>query len=350
MKHKNNFHIARLLAATMVVYGHSFDLLGKGGSVIWYDTGIAAYAVRIFFVISGYLICKSWNSDPHILRYLERRCLRILPALAVVIILTITLLGPSVTTLSIGDYADSLQTRQYLWNILLAPRFNLPGVFAHTPFPVAVNGSLWTLPAEFLMYLLLPLYGSRHIALCRTVIFPPVLIAAVALAFYFTWVTPESMRPVIYWSSLPQITRWAPYFIGGAAFAFWRFERHLRLDVALILIGLISCLRPLGMPVEGVAAMLLTPYIVLAFCMTRDGVHPLLDWDADFSYGTYLYAFPIQQTVILLTGNKITPLVLFAICLPIVYCAALLSWFLIERPALSQKPWRRVAEESPTVS
>jgi peptidoglycan/LPS O-acetylase OafA/YrhL len=213
-----------------------------------------------------------------------------------------------------------------------------------------VNGSLWTLPAEFLMYLLLPLYGSRHIALCRTVIFPSVLIAAVALGFYFTWVMPLYMRPIIYWSSLPQIVRWAPYFLGGAAFAFWRIERYLRLDVSLIVIGLISCFRPLGMPVEGMAAMMLTPYIVLSFCMTREGVPPLLDWDADFSYGTYLYAFPIQQTVIFMTGNKITPLVLFAICLPVVYCMGLLSWFLIERPALSRKPWRRVSEGLPTDS
>jgi peptidoglycan/LPS O-acetylase OafA/YrhL len=340
MTKSNNFHLARLMAATLVVFGHSFALLLSPNRVVWFDDEVSAFAVRIFFVISGYLICRSWSSDPNLLHYLAKRCLRIFPALFVVVMLTACVLGPLMTTVPLHQYVSGLAFKHYFWNILLAPNFELPGVFESVPFKGAVNGSLWTLPAEFFMYLLVPIYGSRNHRLCRFFLFPAAFLAALLIGCYFTFLKPLDMQPVFYWTSLAQVARWAPYFLGGAAFAVWKIERFLRLDVAMIIIWLVTCLAPVSLLLQDIAVMILTPYVVLAFCLSSDGAIPAFDWEADISYGTYLYAFPIQQTLITVLGNKVAPLHLFCICIPIVYAVALLSWLIIEKPALSLKPRR----------
>jgi peptidoglycan/LPS O-acetylase OafA/YrhL len=58
---------------------------------------------------------------------------------------------------------------------------------------------------------------------------------------------------------------------------------------------------------------------------------------ADYSYGIYIYAFPIQQAVAGLGGAAWGVLPFIALCLPLVLLAAALSWHLVERPALTLK-------------
>jgi peptidoglycan/LPS O-acetylase OafA/YrhL len=338
MKQDNNFGMARLLAAMLVVYGHSFDLLRAPSGIVWLDAEISSFAVRIFFVISGYLICASWNKDPSLHRFFIKRALRIFPALIMVVLLCVFVLGPVLTTVSLGAYFGDRDLYDYLWNVALEPHFVLPGVFASNPFPNAVNGSLWTLPAEFLMYLLIPIYATRDHRICRVFLFPAAFLGVLALGFYFTWLRPQAMQPVLYCTSLAQVARWAPYFLGGAAISIWRLERHLRLDVALLMILALTCVGPGFYEMRSVAIMLLTPYLVLAFCLPKST--PLPFWSADISYGVYLYAFPVQQTVIQLSHGKIGPVAVCAVSLPIVFALGYLSWNLVERPMLTMKPWK----------
>lgn len=152
----NNFDALRLLAATVVVYGHAFPLT-KTAQVVILGNSVESLAVKVFFVISGYLISESWLRDPQINRFLIRRALRIFPALIVVVLLSVLVLGPLATTLSIAGYFGNISVLMYLKNIFLYPVYYLPGVFQSNPYPIAVNGSLWSLPVEFSMYLLTPL-------------------------------------------------------------------------------------------------------------------------------------------------------------------------------------------------
>ena len=115
-------------------------------------------AVGVFFVISGYLISGSWERRPQLPRYLTNRVLRIIPGLFLVVVVSAFVLGPLVTTLAAGDYFTDGGTYSYLRNAVLIPNYALPGVFAGNPFPGAVNGSLWTLPAEFACYLVVPVH------------------------------------------------------------------------------------------------------------------------------------------------------------------------------------------------
>jgi peptidoglycan/LPS O-acetylase OafA/YrhL len=107
---ERSFQFVRLMAATLVVYGHSFILTGDPHGPGWLGVGVEDFAVRIFFVVSGYLICLSWNADPNIANYLIKRCLRILPGLLVVVLLSAFVLGLSVTSLDASSYVRSMAT------------------------------------------------------------------------------------------------------------------------------------------------------------------------------------------------------------------------------------------------
>ena len=151
----NNFNIIRIVAAAMVIYGHMSSIMGVYKHTV-YDQAVSSLAVKILFVISGYLIMVSLINDDHFGRYMVRRCFRIFPGLIGVVLFSALIIGPIFTNLPLSEYFTSKITWNYLRNILLYPIYVLPGVFSDYTYPNAVNGSLWTLPIEFALYLVLP--------------------------------------------------------------------------------------------------------------------------------------------------------------------------------------------------
>ena len=102
-KRSNNFNIIRVIAAFLVILGHMYYIMGQGSYVpIFAGQGIHAVGVKILFVLCGYFITKSWLGDPHPGRYAIKRLFRIYPALIVVVLLSIFVLGPIMTSLSAG--------------------------------------------------------------------------------------------------------------------------------------------------------------------------------------------------------------------------------------------------------
>jgi peptidoglycan/LPS O-acetylase OafA/YrhL len=95
----NNFDLLRLLAAILVIFAHSFDLLKRPEpltSIV--PAGWGYVGVLIFFSISGFLVSRSWVRDPQLISFAVKRALRIMPALVVALILSAVVLGPLVTT------------------------------------------------------------------------------------------------------------------------------------------------------------------------------------------------------------------------------------------------------------
>jgi peptidoglycan/LPS O-acetylase OafA/YrhL len=253
-----------------VLVGHSYVLLGHQPL---FDVGWHSYGVLLFFFVSGYLIAGSWQADPRYLRFAEKRIRRIMPALLVVVFITVFLLGPLMTT-DAAYWSDPV-TWRYLWrNGLLLPFHALPGVFQGNPLP-AVNGSLWTLPVEAFMYLCTPLLVRAGPWAC-------VVGALVLLA--------NPMRGEVAGFGLSGASSVIPYFMIGATLKMW--------NVA-------------------------PPAIAL----------PKLQ--ADVSYGIYLMAFPVQQSLIALHPG-IAPGGLVMATLAIVAPLAWLSWTLIEKPMINR--------------
>ncbi|UAJ10172.1 acyltransferase family protein [Glacieibacterium megasporae] len=247
--------------------------------------------VMLFFAISGYLITGSWRADPNIARYAEKRARRIMPALIVVVLATALLLGPVLS----NDPTYAAGAWRYIWrNLLLLPLHVLPGVFTSNPLP-AVNGSLWTLPVEAFMYVLTPLLVRAGPWACAA--------AAVALILH-----PFTQN--IAGFGLAGASGVIPYFLGGAS------------------------LKMLGVKVP-------------------DTGLPKLP--VDLSYGLYLTAFPVQQTIIALYPHVTPPILIaatLAVCVPLAWA----SWTFVEKPALTSGAsrasggrlgFRRLGRDSP---
>ncbi len=109
----------------------------------------------MFFFSSGLLVSKSIEKSINLKQFLKKRCLKIFPPLIFTVIMTVFLLGPFFTNMSIIDYITDLATYKYLLNAILIPIHSLPGVFENNIYGNVINGALWTLPIEFICYIAL---------------------------------------------------------------------------------------------------------------------------------------------------------------------------------------------------
>lgn len=336
-RQENNFDAIRLVAATAVIYDHSHVLTGVGGPSLLSDT-LGGMAIKIFFVVSGYLIYNSWNLDPNPLRYLLKRALRIFPALLVLCLFTVLIVGPALTSNSVKAYFTQSDVYSYFNNVALFPRYFIAGVFEGNAYPRAINGALWSLPVEFAMYLFLPLACLAGKYLRLRLFLPAVTFATCVASLWLVRVSPSPSHPVIYNTDLIAALNVAPYFMLGALVAHMRWERFLDVTFGLVAVCVVAFLAVgSGAPAEALSYFLV-PYVVLAFALTPHRFFKHFGRYGDFSYGVYIYGFLIQQCIVQVTSNTLSPVENTLATLPIVLVLAWLSWRLVERPALARKP------------
>lgn len=333
-RNKNNFDFIRFVAATMVILGHSYHLLLLSSQEpVSQLTGTmysGSLGVYIFFVISGYLVTQSLErTSPRYHHYLWNRSLRIFPALVVVVVLSAFVLGPLLTDLSLAEYFHSGTTSAYLQTAALYVHYYLPGVFSTNPYPGAVNGSLWSIPIEFLMYLMLLGLGLLGVIKRRTIVsLMWLLTTATAILFpsCLTWSVP-------YVGDGVTITTLAIFFLSGMLFYLYRDTIPLdsRILIFLCVVWILSFRTVYCMYVSYV----FIPYAVTWFAFGRISITHNFGRYGDFSYGMYLYAFPVQQTLIHfgLSSQVLLFFATFSITLPI----AVLSWHSVESRALRLK-------------
>ena len=333
MKRSNNLDAFRLLGAVLVIIGHAYHLMGRGNEVPFvFGYPISTLGVVIFFSISGYLICASWTRKRSIVPYMAARCLRIFPGLIAVVLLSMLVIGPLVTTMAVHDYFANDHFLGYATNIRLLPQYDLPGVFTDLPYPNAVNGSLWTLPAEFFCYLVVPLVCVRWLG-----VRVPVLFGLLGLSLYLAHVAPQA-SPVIYGTRLSDAASMWVFFIAGSLLrtAQERVPGLFRTDVAVV-----GLLGQVAMVSLYPTAVIWTTWVFLPYAILTAGLAstPYVRRAArygDLSYGLYLWAFPIQQLVILAAGT-----LRMGLDLPLVtilsLCLAWLSWHTIEGPSMRLK-------------
>jgi peptidoglycan/LPS O-acetylase OafA/YrhL len=330
--HSDNLTALRLLAASMVLYGHGFVFLGLPEPMFMQWLPMGPLGVYIFFSISGYLVAQSWERDPSAIRFLVRRALRIFPALFVCTVLCVVLLGPLLTEVSQSEYWNSPHTRGYFSNMLLYITYYLPGVFTHNRLPNAVNGSLWSLPVEFAMYLLIVVIG-----LVRTPKWGVLVAALVFMGLSAGWAFKATEMLVYYRTDMRQLVLCGVYFFVGACINQFNLKRFFNLTyVVLAVIVWLALSR--WMVLFIMASWLFLPFIVLAFGTAKGS--PLAKFTPwDFSYGIYIYAFPVQQTLVYLFP-QIDLLSYLVSTMAITVSLAAISWHFVEKPALKLKPFR----------
>ena len=334
---RNNFDALRLLAALMVVVGHAYVLSGRADAEpLAAHTGLGGFGefgVSIFFVISGFLVTGSFERLGNARAYLANRCLRILPGLAVVLLATALVLGPLATSLPLGDYVSRPQTALYVVrNLLLYPvTYVLPGVFEHNPYPVAVNGSLWTLRLEFSFYLVIPLLAWRGL-LSRRVLAG--LAGACALAYWLVLSPAASQLPP---AALIAARNFYLFAAGAALFA-WRDHPIVRHPAPwLVALALLLALAPFKAATPYGAPVVLPLVVIGAALRPVRGLASAARF-GDLSYGIYIYAFPVQQALMHWMGPSRLGIAAFiAATLACSVPLAAASWWGVERPALGLK-------------
>lgn len=276
-------------------------------------------------MLSGFLVTQSWLRRPRLIPFAAARVLRIYPALVAAVALTVLLVGIS-SPIPWKQFLFDPVTIDYAWGNALAwnVRYVLPGAFPTNIFPGASNGSLWTLPIELRLYIGVAIAGMAGI-LARRALFPAVLAALVAVFV----VKPEWLPPPLGDRFVPEL---ALLFALGSLAYVWRSALPLSLAAAVGCIALYLW-NPWNVA-RGVVATLLFAYTVLVVAY-----HPWLRWRAfnragDYSYGLYVYAFPVQQTIVSRVPN-LSPLELFALSFIATLALAAASWHALEKPALA---------------
>lgn len=334
----NNFDAVRLFGAFVVIFGHGLDMSGIMPPGFW-NGPIARLGVDIFFSISGYLVTRSWDRQPEPMEFALKRALRLMPGMVVCVLLTAFVLGPLMTTLSLGQYLLRWHTWSYLLNTTLYMQLYLPGVFTDLRGQGAVNGSLWSLLPEVLCYLTVPMLARLRPRARQTAL----LVGGLAAGFASIYLFQAPHHPYIefYGMSVNYGLQEVPYFFAGAWLSIVDRDRDsfYRADLALGLFaagyGLSTLYYWKVMPLEWVVL----PYLVIGLGRMSLPIINRASVPGDLSYGVYLYAFPVQQLLLQLFPRTPHPVLLCAIVtLPI----AFLSWHLVERPALllrARLPW-----------
>ncbi|QWZ07219.1 acyltransferase [Nocardioides panacis] len=334
MPRSNNLDALRLVGAVAVIVGHAYFLLGRPENdpiVLGYP--IATLGVVVFFSISGYLITASWNRKRDPVSYLTARVLRIFPGLVVLVLVTVLVLGPLTTTSSVSEYFDLPRTWSYLTNIWLRPQYDLPGVFLDIPYPNAVNGSLWTLPAEFFCYLAVPLLmlWPRR--------FRPVTVAAFLVVSLWLGSVPPDQSPVVYGSRLSDAAGMWVFFASGCLLRLaterWGV-RFFRTDVAVAVVSAYAVFIAVVAGKTPWVSWLALPYAVLAIGLASTPVVRRAARYGDMSYGLYLWAFPVQQVLVGELGVR-RMLVDIPLVTAVTLVLAFLSWHAVEHPSLRLK-------------
>lgn len=326
----NNLNILRFVAAIMVVICHSYAVTRNQEDFFSTFNGeqcnLGALAVAIFFFISGLYVMKSLDVSKDIATFMKKRFKRIFPQLWIVVIVSMFIVGPIVSSIGVKEYFTDINTWKYAFNGILLPIHNLPGVFENNVYQT-VNGPLWTLPVEFMCYIgLVILYViseriSKKEALNIHKCFH-------WLAFSILFITYLFVYYVLKWKFLATVVRPIVFFLEGILYYDYRKKISLNVKWAsvLLLVLVLACKTPF----YNLFMLLILPYVVVSFCL---GVHDIKS-DSDLwkiSYEMYLVGWPIQQIVFELMNCVQTPYMNMFIAIPFDIIIACALYKLIEK-------------------
>lgn len=337
----------RLTLAALVVYSHAHLLGGFEPEflVSWSGGTISAgtVAVQGFFALSGWLVATSWRRRPSLGRFLWHRFLRLAPALWVCLAMTAFVLTPVLWMLSAEPRTPFFRLEPsvfgYVWHNLVLPRSQIAiGPFpGGVPWPGDWNGSLWTLFYEGAAYLMAAALGLAGL-LTRWRTAGTLLIAAFLLLHAFSALWPGLLpdRFLRLYDTPGKVL--TLHFLAGAAWAAWPEA------TAVLLRRPWFHLAATGMLVLSWPTLVhpwLSPFVLAPALIWFAHRGPLPDLEAkvggDYSYGLYLYGYPVQQVLADLNVQQAGYIPYLTAGLVCTLLLAIASWHLCEKPALALK-------------
>lgn len=353
--HRNQLNAIRLVLALAVLLFHASPLGGYHWQLeipgLKSDTGLGTFAVGGFFALSGMLVTMSARRQT-VGGYLRSRVLRIVPAYITVIALSAFVLAPIVYlstngTLSgfyslavNGPFSYVIHNATFSASTL---RYTILDVFQNTtPFGIekgagAINGSLWTIPIEIRCYvvaLILVVVGRRlgtHWPILGAVVILGIAIIAEHSGRGSLEIVQGLNPEYIRYNRFPLVF----VFLCGALAGSLAERIRLTPVLCIAAVGLFGATLIWGgliFTTIGFGLMCLV-LPILARALPAKGTTVFRH---DLSYGTYLWAFPVQQTLAF-CGLVAIPALFVGASVAVTLAIAGASWFLIERPALKFK-------------
>jgi peptidoglycan/LPS O-acetylase OafA/YrhL len=340
------FDMMRVCLAVCVVTWHSFGIAKDG---IWLENTRFAWFLGygmlfMFFALSGFLIAAS-AQRLSLKNFLINRGLRILPALAIEVVLSAFILGLVFTSLTPSAYLSQAETYRYLTNIFGSMNFHLPEVFKNNPVD-AVNWSLWTVPYEYVCYGIMSVFiilGTLRRPFLILLIAALVVVVGLSLnllGIEYRQGEGGLLGKIIYFFFTDRGSRLLVAFMLGIGIYLFRFRipynGYIALSAALICIG-ISAIDPVhNYPLANLLASFPLVYLTAYIGVSNVPTLPLFR-EGDYSYGIYLYGMPIQQMMVSVFPWVTSPLNQLMLAIPAITMFAAFSWHFIERPILNQR-------------
>lgn len=340
----NSIGLLRTVLALLVILSHSFPLGSLGVDwVVRFGQGqevVGGIAVRGFFVLSGFLIAASYLKSDSLPRYLWQRCLRIMPGFWMALLVVAFGFAPLMYWLQHGHSLQGFSLRAPAGPIdyvrknffLTMKQYDVSGLTSSLPAPNAFNGSLWTLLYEAKAYLLIGVFGFFGILKSRRSI-----VLGAALLLYglhlLSLAAPAGIVSLSPRFSDPQLITLIMSFMIGVACRL--YHEKIILEHRLGILAIILYICSLRYHFYEMASPFVYTYVLLYLATYL----PFKKFGsrADLSYGIYIYAFPVQQTLTQVRFNRHGIYAYTAVAALLTLPLAAASYFFVEKPCLRFK-------------
>jgi peptidoglycan/LPS O-acetylase OafA/YrhL len=335
--HDNGFNPVRLVAALLVVVFHSWQLNGIQPNVldpisrlIAPVSNLGQIAVGVFFMISGIFVTQSWMRDPNLIRFTLRRITRILPGLVICLLLTTLIAVVFFSTTGWRGLFSPEPWRYILHNSMLHwLAYNIPPEHLFVPGVLqgqALNGSLWTLYWEARMYIVLALIGCSAILPMRE------WFKGVAIFFLLSAILIPQVLSGYIW----EVQLWSLFLVGVLLNTFADKikigPKHLLCAIILLALNWTrsAALTPSGFTFFGIALVCCALALWIGTSRPAGCAH---FQKHDYSFGVYIYHWPV---ILILRAAlpPLSPIYTLIAAVLVVLPVSMLSWHLIEAPAL----------------
>jgi peptidoglycan/LPS O-acetylase OafA/YrhL len=327
----SGFDYMRLILCSLVIASHCISVTqgeqAVMGLVLSHWRLLIVPILPMFFALSGFLVAGSLYRCRTLISFAGLRVIRLIPALMTEVVLSAIIIGPIFTALSLHDYITNDEFWPYFLNILGRVHTTLPGVFSGSPLPGVVNSQLWTIPAEMESYVSLALFAVLGLVWKRNLFALALLFIQILIVVYVI-VQQPGLEPLISGRILVFC-----FLCGVSAYQFReRIPHHPALLIAAILTALLLTLTPGGDYFISLPLVYVTIYLG-----TLNLPRNKFLLSGDYSYGMYLYGFPLQQVLVALWPWPMTWYENIAASVPLAFGVAHFSWHFIEKPALRLK-------------
>lgn len=324
-----NVNLIRFIAAILVIFSHSFYVAASQEDPFALfcnkQTNFGGVAVAVFFFLSGFYVAKSLYRKGNVKEYMYKRCVRIFPQLWTVVLLSVFALGPILTTCSLDKYFTNSSTYLYLLNGVLLPMHNLPGVFEKNIYGATVNGSLWTMPVEFVAYctlaiiLIISKYVLKNEKMQKAFHIMCVCMLVGIFVFLDIFVKNDFLITVV-----------RPLIIFFMGVLYYDYADRIKLNIWIALFMLFITGLSCKIGLLNYALIICLPYILVTLTLGTKQIK-INSRILVVSYEMYLLGWPIQQIIVNCFGGEMNPYLNWLITLPMGVVLAFVLHIFVEK-------------------